>query len=426
MLFACVGRYGRRHSLDAEDFMSARSHILPLFVVSTSVLAACAGKVQSSADTTVVQAGAVAVDRHDGVAKNLAQAGLIKPGDRVLVAGSVRDAALLEDLAIETMKLGGQPLIAIGSDKLARRSYDDVPASYDSAPSTLGMAVANMFDVQIAVDVGESDSALAGVPAARIAARAKAGLPVSQAFLKRNVRLVSLGNGLYPTAQTASRLGVPMATLAEMFWRATAVAPEVIRAKGDSVRGVLAGAKAVTVSAANGTQITFSTDAARGFVSDGAISPDKMKQGGAAAQTWLPAGELLIPVVPGSAEGKLVVDKYIYQGSVISGLTMVFSKGKLTSMTATSGIDALKAAYDASSGGKDLLSYLDLGLNRDVKLPLNSGRIVWMAAGAVTLGTGDNTGWGGTNVSDFGLALPLAGATVSIDGKPVIENGVLK
>lgn len=400
-----------------------------LLLACAGVLAACSPK-GSAADSTIVQqAGAptaTAADKHEGVAKNLAHAAMIKAGDRILVVGSVRDAELLEDIAVETMKLGGQPLVAIGSDRLTRLSYDQVPAQYDGASPALGMALVNAFDVQYAIDIGESDSLLAGVPAARIAARSKAGLPVAQATLKRNVRFVNLGNGLYPTAQVASRLGIPQATLAEMFWRSAAVAPETMRTKGEAARAALAAGKVVTITAANGTNITFATEAAKGFVSDGALSAENIKKGGSAVTTWLPAGELLVPIVVGSADGKIVVDKMIYQGVVITGLTFTFSKGKMTGMTAAAGIEGMQAAYDAAGGGKDLLSYIDLGLNPEVKLPLNTGRTVWMAAGAVTLGSGDNTGWGGTNVSNFGIAMPVSGATVSIDGKAIIENGVLK
>ena len=62
----------------------------------------------------------------------------------------------------------------------------------------------------------------------------------------------------------------------------------------------------------------------------------------------------------------------------LEGLTLAFSKGTLTSMTAKSGLEALKAQYDASGPGKDKFSYIDMGLNPDVNLPTNTGRIVWM------------------------------------------------
>jgi len=402
---------------------------LSAFAAGALALAACTNTPQSDATgaATVSQAGAPSAADLQTVARSLAQAGMIKPGDRVLVGGSVRDAALLEDVAVEAMKLGGQPLITIGSDRLGRRSFDDVSATFDTLPPKLGIALANAFDVQISVDVGESNSVMAGVPAARIAARNKAGQAANQAFFKRGIRTVNLGNGLYPTASLAKRLGVSQADLASTFWRASAVPPETIRAKGDAVRTALAAGKQITVTAANGTNVTFAITAAKAVVSDGAITADKVKQAsGASTITWLPAGELIAPIAMGSAEGKVVIDKINVQGTDVVGLTLTFSKGKLTAMTATSGLEVVKALYDASGGARDVLSSIDLGLNPEVKLPTNTGRIVWMGAGALTLGIGDNQSMGGPVVSDFGLALPITNATVLVDGKPVMENGALK
>jgi leucyl aminopeptidase (aminopeptidase T) len=280
--------------------------------------------------------------------------------------------------------------------------------------------------VQLSVDVGESENIMAGVPAARIAARAAANQPLAEAFLKRGVRSVNLGNGLYPTASLAGRLGKTQGEMTSTFWKAAMASPDTIRAKGEAIRSALAAAKQVSLSSANGTNITFGVMADKGFVSDGAITADKVKQGSAATQTWLPAGELLVPVALGTAEGKVVVDKLTFQGTTIEGLTLAFSKGALTSMTAKSGLDALKALYDASTGGKEQFSYIDVGLNPEAKLPTNTGRIVWMAPGGMTIGMGDNTGWGGTNVSSFGLAGSVDAATLSADGKTLIENGMLK
>jgi leucyl aminopeptidase (aminopeptidase T) len=360
------------------------------------------------------------------VAKTMVKAAMVKDGDKVIISGRVRDIALFEELAVEAMKVGADPLIAVWSDKLSRRSYDEVPAAFDSRPPALTLAMINVFDVQLSVEGGESENVLAGVPAARIAAREKAGLPMAAAFMKRGVRSVNLGNGLYPTAAAAARLGKPQAELAAVFWKAAMVAPETLRAKGDALRAALAGSKEVTLSSANGTKITFAVDASKALVSDGAITAEKVKQGKAAVQTWLPAGELLVPVMPGTGEGTIVIDKALQQGEVIEGLTLTITKGKLVSMTAKNGLAALQAYYDASSGGKDVFSFIDLGLNPEAKLPTNTGRVVWMAPGGVTIGLGDNTGWGGTNVSSFSFAGAVTGATLSADGKAIIEDGALK
>jgi aminopeptidase len=47
-------------------------------------------------------------------------------------------------------------------------------------------------------------------------------------------------------------------------------------------------------------------------------------------------------------------------------------------------------------------------------------------AGAVTVGTGVNTWAGGSNDVPYGQSVFLTGATVTLDGKPVIEGGTLK
>ena len=391
--------------------------------ITIAALAACSG---ANPPTPAAKDAAVSAADLNAVAKSMVVSALVKEGDKVQISGSVRDVALLENLAVETMKAGGQPLITISSDQLARRSYDEVPVSFDSQPQAVGMALANVFDVQLSVEVGDTENVLAGVPPARIAARAKAGVPVNEAILKRGVRSVNLGNGLYPTAALAAHLGKPQSEVATIFWKAATVSPEAIRMKGEVMRASLAAGKQVTLTSASGTHLILGVLAARGFVSDGAITPEKVQQGNAATQTWLPAGELLVPAALDTADGKVVVDKLVFQGAMIDGLTLAFSRGKLTSMTAKSGLDALEALYKASSGAKDQFAYIDIGLNPEANLPTNTGRVVWMAPGGVTIGLGDNTGWGGTNVSDFGLAGAVATATLSVDGKTLIENGMLK
>jgi leucyl aminopeptidase (aminopeptidase T) len=261
---------------------------------------------------------------------------------------------------------------------------------------------------------------------ARRTARNKAGEPITNAFFKRNVRSVNLGNGLYPTPTLSRRLGVNQSDLAGAFWRASAVPPASLRTKANSVRQAFANAQVVTLTAPNGTNISFRVDPNRALVSDGALTEERVKQGSAAASTWLPAGEVMIPAANGSANGKVVLDRYLWDGRLIRGLTLVFDKGALTSMTAANDMSGLRAAYDAGGGAKDRFGYIDIGINPETRLPLGSGRIVWTAPGSVVIGFGDNRGFGGTNTSDFGFAAQLTGATLSVDGKPVVASGRLR
>jgi leucyl aminopeptidase (aminopeptidase T) len=360
------------------------------------------------------------------VARNLVQSAMVTEGDKVLITGSVRDAPLMEHIAIETMKVGGRPVLSLWSEALTRRSYDEVPAKFDAQVPTENLALIKDFDVQIALDVGESEGLLANVPTERKAARAKAAEPVSKAFFDRKVRLVNLGNGLYPTATLSRRLGVARPALASAFWKASSVPPQTLRERGEALRSAFAQGRDVKLTHPNGTNLTFRLDVDRGFVSDGAITPEKVKQGAAAANTWLPAGELILPAANGTAEGKVVIDKTLWDGKVVRGLTLTYSRGRLTSMTAASNFEGMKAAYDAAGGDKDRFAYIDIGINPETKLPVGTGRTVWTAPGSVAVGLGDNRGFGGTNVSDFGMANQLGGATVTVDGKVVVDKGKLK
>ena len=360
------------------------------------------------------------------VAHQLIASAMLHEGQSVLVTGSLRDAGLMEDLAIEARKLGAQPLLSIWSERLTRRSYDEVPPKYDDQEPKLDLVVAKLFDAQIAIDFGESEGLLAGVPEERIAARAKAGAPVNEAFLKRDVHFVNLGNGLYPTATLAKRLGITQTRLASGFWKAVALQPEQMQAAGERLRSVFASGGSAQLTHANGTSLTFDVTGRTPTISSGVLTQAQATQGGAALFTWLPAGEFQLATVPGSAEGKIVIDKALWRGKVIRGLSLVFSQGKLTSMTAKSGLEPLKATYDAAGPGKERFGVIDIGLNPAVDFPLATGAIVWPQAGAVTVVIGNDVFSGGDNNADFQFAAQLGGASITVGGKPAVDKGRLQ
>lgn len=162
------------------------------------------------------------------------------------------------------------------------------------------------------------------------------------------------------------------------------------------------------------------------FVSDGVISEEDMSRGSGGYNVWLPAGEVYLAVVPGTAEGKVVLGSIFFEGKEIKGLTLTFSGGKVTGMTAKSGLKRLKSVYDAAGDGKDALSYLDVGINPNVRIPKKGKMVAWMASGMVTVGIGNNTWTGADNNTSFALPMFLTGATLSVDGHTVVDKGKLK
>jgi aminopeptidase len=101
----------------------------------------------------------------------------VKAGELVSVVGGVRDFELLENIATHVRKVGAFPLVVVESERMLKRSFTDVSEKYDSQEPKLQLALADIIDVTILVDISETERLLDDIPniAARDSARAKAG-----------------------------------------------------------------------------------------------------------------------------------------------------------------------------------------------------------------------------------------------------------
>jgi len=378
----------------------------------------------SQAQTTTAKSKAI--DYESLAQKLVNQCANIHEGEFVLVTGGVKDLELLEDIAVNVRKLGAFPLLTVGSDRLTRRLFTDVPVKYDTQSPDLSLKLLSFVTAMISVDYGQTPGLLADIAPERFVTIGKTNEPVSEMMMKRKVKGVSLGNGLYPTAAQAKQFGLTEAELSDIFWKGVNTNYTLLEKTGNSVKSVLSAGKEVRITSSNGTDLTMRIENRPVLVSDGSLSAEDLEKGYAASQVYLPAGEVFMAPVAGTAEGKVVVDRQFYQDKEILGLTLTFHEGKLVSMTAKSGLEPLKAMYDAAEKGKEDFAFIDLGINPDVKIKQGSKLVAWMPAGMVTVGIGNNVWAGGDNNNPFGTAFFLPGCTVTVNGKVMVENGVLK
>ena len=350
----------------------------------------------------------------------------VKEGDFVLINGSSRDTELLENIAIYVRRAGAFPMVSLNTQRMMELYFSKVPAKYDTQEPKLGLELTRLFNVNINVDSSEALDALARVPVQRRAAIGKTFEPVNTLSLERNVRAVSVGNDLYPTASRAQLYGVSKDQLAQSFWGGINVDYTKLQATAQANMAALAAGKEVHVTNPNGTDIRMKIEGRPVLASDGVISDDDVKKGGAACTVFLPAGEVYVAPVAGTAVGKVVVDHQLFDGKDIPGLTLTFSGGKLTAMTAKSGLEPLRALYDAAGAGRDDLGVLDIGINPNVRYAPGTKMLSWVPAGMVTLVVGGNQWAGGDNASTFNLASFLPGSTVTVDGKVIVDKGILK
>jgi leucyl aminopeptidase (aminopeptidase T) len=282
-----------------------------------------------------------------------------------------------------------------------------------------------MVTTEINLDFSERPDNLADVPVNRIATVDSASGAVANLLYARNVVQVNLGNEMYPTPALAEQFGVSQAQLSEIFWSGVSVDYRQLQATGARVRAILEAGSEVHITSPSGTDLRARIDDSMIYVSDGVVSPGERERGGAARLVWLPAGEVYLAPMDGTAHGKVVVDRHFFRGEEIRGLTLSFENGRLTSMDAASDFADFAQQYDIASPGKEAFGFIDVGINANVQIPSGSRMMAWMAAGMVTVGFGSNVWAGGHNNVPYGTNTHLPGSTLKVDGQVVVDGGVL-
>ena len=416
-----------------------KSRILIPSILACTLLAACNQPAQepaasngtepaAAATTAAAEPAAPAVDMDQLAERIVTQSAGVKEGEVVMISGLSSDAELLEALAVAVRKQGAFPWVMYSSERLRKRLFFDVPAKYDTQVDPAELALAKQIDVGINIGNGQTLNLFEGADPARMAARGQAGMQVGEAMRAAGVRSVEIGNGLYPTAWRAERMGLGQEALSKLFWEGINLDYTQLQQQAEALRAKLASGRDVHVTHPNGTDMTFSIAGRKVVSSDGLISEADRKAGGAALAVYLPAGEVMTSAVRGSANGKLVQATNFYRDKPIDNLVMEFKDGKLVSMTGSgAGFADLKAEYDAITvPGKDEFGAFDLGINPNIRLPAEAKVGNWVPAGMVTLGFGNDLWAGGTNNAPYAQDVHLAGATVTVDGATLVDKGELK
>lgn len=400
-----------------------------LFACAATVLTGCATGTSSSSNweepETAATPGSGDVESTEFARTLVTRCARVREGDMVLVSGAPRDARLLEDIATEVRRTGAHALVWLQSDRLRRRSIVEVPERYDEQAPAWKLALAKTATVEISVDGAQDESLLADVDPERLSTIERAGASVTRELMGRRVRQVYVGNDLRPTADRARRFGMKQEDLGRAYRAALDVDYEVLEAAGRRIVSSIESSRELRLTADNGTDLRFRVNGRNAYASDGVVSAADESRGGAALATWLPAGEAFVAAVPGTAEGRVVIDRDTWDGRDITNLVLTFRAGRLVSMTADSGGERLEAAYEAAGAGKDAFGGVDIGFNPALVAPEGSAMRSFAVAGNVTIAVGANNWLGGDNVCDFGLTASLSGATLQADGRPIVRDGRL-
>jgi leucyl aminopeptidase (aminopeptidase T) len=352
----------------------------------------------------------------------------VKPGDVVVVFGGKHDVALMEDLAIESAKAGGLVTMFLDSDKYERAIYTEVPEQYLEQQPTFFAEWLKHINVFISLPGVEDSKATYGdVPQERFAKANKAAQVVTDALNASGVRAVFVG---YPSPSDAAVNQLDFATYQKVFWDAVGADYQKISEQGNKLKQMLQGAKTVRVTSPSGTDFTFSVGDRPIFVDDGIMTEEKAKSQLALTRfVSLPSGSVFFAPIETSANGKVVVPKDRCQFKPLTGESFEFKQGHLENFKAEQGAQCFAEFMAPYSGPKDVFSSFQIGLNPAAQVMENPGDYrPSYAAGLVSIGTGDNQLMGGSNKVKGGggwSGVPIVNATVTIDGKTVVQDGKL-
>jgi leucyl aminopeptidase (aminopeptidase T) len=352
----------------------------------------------------------------------------VKAGEVVAIDANPGDLAMVEALYVACGQRGALPLTRIEWPEMHKKWLQTVPEVNDATRAALEEKLIPLVDVRIFVERADDPALFKDVAPSRITAFEKTLAALGEKRMKRKMRSVWLGNGLTPSKANAKQLKLTEAELSSIFWAGVGTDYRQLASRAEAVMAAVPETKQLVITTPGGTNLKLRLKSKTLNFSDGVISPEELKEGGAKLLTWLPAGEVYALIDPTSAEGKIVVTRHLFEGEDVNDLTLTIAGGKVTAMTAkpSKAFDRLKQLFDASPAGKDSLSVLDFGVNADVKAPKGKQLLSFVPAGAVTLFVGRD-GWaGGKNNTTFDMTLFLPDATVTADGTPVVEKGELK
>ncbi|MEW5937003.1 MAG: aminopeptidase [Candidatus Thermoplasmatota archaeon] len=177
---------------------------------------------------------------------------------------------------------------------------------------------------------------------------------------------------------------------------------------------IFKGSKVVMVKTDAGTNLTMSIKGRSWIAEDTGICHRR------GDFTNLPAGELFVSPVAGSAEGEIVVDGS-FRGLVKEGIVVRVESGYAVRIKG-----AREAVHELNKGGREgrLISKFGIGLNpkaRVIGREIEDAKVL----GCVSIGFGDNSRFGGQIRCPTYLECVIRSAAVALDNQVILRDGKL-
>ncbi len=344
----------------------------------------------------------------------------INDNDNVTIFFYPHNLALAEDIAEECFKKGADVNLSLYTDRFYQAYLRELTAESLREPSIFCKALAENSTAQVWLGGVYDPSIFRTIPSEKIVADGEGENKAHSPYGKKTRALsVQLSLVTEPRAKT---YGFNFKKWKKMIQAASNVDYSQLAKIGEQVRSKLSKAKKIQITATNGTKFTFEPKPQDWSISDGVIDSADIKA--KHLQDSIPAGSIDNIPEPDSADGTVVFNTATpHAGLSIGKVEWKFTDGKLTTFETDPSAKKLKEEWSMSKGDKSKLALFSIGFNPKAETGYATNQI---ALGAVTVGIGGNTFFGGANKSGFGFAHTLTGATVKADGRTILKSGKLQ
>ena len=345
-----------------------------------------------------------------------------QPDEPIIIQAGTHTVDLAAQVAIEAYKAGADPAILVENDDVFYSQFKYLTEEQLRKTSAHCLGIADYVRSYVWIGGVENPAAMRTVPKSKWAAMFEGEDAHHRKNLEKKQKQVGVALGAVTRAR-AKTYGFNYNAWKKMVESAISVDYNEMRRRGDVLSELFRRPAQIRIKADNGTDLRFrlAGESRPTHVDDGVLSDEDLAIGN--TTTSLPAGGAFIAPAEDSARGTFVADVKIPSvGSLIDGISWTFDGGRVVEFSAKKNLANAQLNYADATGAKDRFGSFGIGLNKKI-VPgyLNS----YYARGTVSIGIGDNADLGGTNVSSYGFAAPNAHATVTIDGKPIIEQGAL-
>lgn len=344
----------------------------------------------------------------------------IQPGEVIQIIGGFHQQELIEMLYMAMVRIGARPVVAINSDAMWLAPVQSNP---DRQPTLPASPLYNWLkDTQVVVSLDQlvNPDLYSGLSVETIDALARDERVTHARIQELGIRHLCIG---FPTRVQAEAHHLTYADLYDAFWKGLNVDYAELRSFGRKLRDRIHKAQTIRITGPF-TDLSIKLAGRSPLVDDGVISSNDLSAGHNYAD--LPAGEVFVAPLEGSAEGKALFHSASCHGELLRNILMEFKGGEVVHVSGEREEDAAmvrELLFLPVEDDRRKLCEFAVGFNPAITEPLGFPALDHRTFGSIHIALGGNDMFGGESVSSITWSFVLLGCRVELDGEAFLDKG---